>query len=206
MRAKASPGRANWQAREERITTDQQTTETRLADASTRIDEIASRAQGAREDTRIRVEQRVNALRTRQAVARSKARTAAEAEAGSDDTSADLDLELAEMDIESAIAEAQLAIDSAEERASFEEAVRREIEAYRAYADFLDQRIVSDTQSTPMRDSVAVESIRVATATADERLQRYRDLTNEVSDSLRAGVLTALDDLDRSAARARWTS
>ena len=49
----------------------------------------------------------------------------------------------------------------------------------------------------------ATESIRVATATAAGRLQRYRDLTNEVADSLREGVLAALDDLDRTAARAR---
>jgi hypothetical protein len=49
----------------------------------------------------------------------------------------------------------------------------------------------------------ADESIRVAAATAAGRLQRYRDLTNEAADSLRAGVLAALDDLDRTAARAR---
>jgi hypothetical protein len=186
-------------------TTDQNATEARLADASSRIDEIASRARGAREDTRIRVEQRVDALRTRQAWARSRPHTAVKAEARPDDTSAYLDRELAEMDIEIAIAEAQLALDLAEDHAAFEPAVTREINAYRAYADLLDERTVSDPQSTPMRGSAAAEAIRVATAAAVERLRRYRDLTNEVSDSLRAGILTALDDLERSAARARST-
>jgi hypothetical protein len=133
---------------------------------------------------------------------RSKARAAVGAQAEVwDDTSADLDRELVEMDIEIAIAEAQLALDSAD-RATFEAAVGRQIEAYRAYADLLESRASSETESTLIQESPAAESIRVATAAAVERLRRYRDLTNEVSDSLRTGVLTALDHLDRTAARA----
>ena len=201
----ASPGAANEQAPRRRgTTTDQQAMEARLADASTRIDEIASRAQEARDDTRVRVQQRVNALRTRQTEVRAKARAAVEAEIEAwDDTFADLDRELGEMDIEIAIAESQLALDSADDRATFEAAVGQQIEAYRAYAELLGERAASETEGTRVRGDAAAESIRVATATAVGRLQRYHDLTNEVAGSLRAGVLAALDDLDRTAARAR---
>jgi chromosome segregation ATPase len=191
---RAGPRRRRW------TTTEQQTTEARLADASTRIDEIASRAQQARDDTRVRVEQRVNALRTRQTEVRSRASAAVDAEAEAEETSADLERDLIEMDVEITIAEAQLDIDSAKDRATFESAVRRHIEAYRAFADLLDGRGTPQKRASPGRPDAPAESIRATTALALERLQRYRDLTNEVSDSLRAGVLAALDDLDRNAA------
>jgi len=62
---------------------------------------------------------------------------------------------------------------------------------------------LADVDTCTLMRGEADESIRVAAATAAGRLQRYRDLTNEAADSLRAGVLAALDDLDRTAARAR---
>lgn len=102
------------------------------------------------------------------------------------------------MDVEIMIAEAQLDIDSAKDRATFESAVRRHIEAYRAYADLLDGRATPEKRGSLGRPDSPAESIRATTALALERLQRYRDLTNEVSDSLRAGVLAALDDLNRT--------
>lgn len=129
---------------------------------------------------------------------RSRARAAAEA-ATWDDYSAVLDQDIEEIEIGISIAEAQLALDSADDGAAFEAAVGRQIGAHEAYAELLDAGIRGED---PRDREAIIDSIRARAATALECLQRYRDLSNEVSDSLRAGVLAALDDLDRAATQA----
>ena len=188
-------------------TSDEQAMEARLADASTRIDEIESRAHEARDDTRIRVERRIDVLRAQEGWVRSMMRPVAESDVEPlDRTSAQLNGELDKMDIELAIAEAQLDLDAASDGAAFEAAVGRQIEAFRAYVALLERGGAGAVaESPPVRPAAAAESVRAATATALERLRRYRELSSEVSDSLRAGVLAALDDLDRAAAKARST-
>lgn len=167
--------------------------EARLAEVGRRIDEICSRAKEVRDDTRLRVENRVNALRAREAQARSKA-AVAEAEAW--DESTELDRELDEIDIEVSIAEAQLDLDSVDDRASFEAVVERLIHAFRAYVELLEAGAMEGPRGARRQTEAVVESIRDGTTTAAVRLQRFRELSSEVSNSLRAGVLTALDDLD----------
>jgi hypothetical protein len=178
--------------------------EARLAAAGRRIDQVASRARDVRDDTRVRVEARVQALRARQAAASSKARVAVEAEAW-DEHAVALDRELGEIDAEIAIAVAQLELDAAEDRAAFEAAVQRQIDAYRRYAQRLQGGAGAAGQGQPGRSGVAAASIRERGAAAAERLRRLRAASGEASNSLRAGVLAALDDLDRAAKQARPT-
>jgi hypothetical protein len=109
------------------------------------------------------------------------------------------------MDIDVLIAEAQLELDSADDRASFEAAVRRQIDAYRAYAELLEGRARHGSEGVLGQWDGDGDSIRHRTAATAQRLERYRELSNEVSHSLKASVLAALDDLDRAAARARST-
>jgi hypothetical protein len=145
------------------------------------------------------VERRVTALRDLEAEARIRARSAATAH-GAD--VATLASELDEIDLEVAIAEAQLDLDTADDGASFVDAVRRQIDASRAYAESVDDRISPRTGGSSAR-SADGGSVREHAAIALERLQRYRALSSEVSDSLRAGVLAALDDLDRAVEQTR---
>jgi hypothetical protein len=78
---------------------------------------------------------------------------------------------------------------------AFETVAERQIAAFRAYAQVLEH-------GTAQRDhsgaDAMVAQIRAAAAVATQHLQRLRELSN-VSGSLRAGVLAALDELDRAA-------
>jgi uncharacterized membrane protein len=120
--------------------TEQRALQARLAESGRRIDEIASRAEAARDDTRVRVERRVDALRERETEARNKARAAeAKAKARAEDF-AELAGDLDAINIDIAVAVAQLDLDSAENRAAFEAAVEQEIVAYQAYVEHLHAR------------------------------------------------------------------
>jgi hypothetical protein len=145
------------------------------------------------------VERRVTTLRGLAADLRSRARLAATADEA--DVAA-LASELDEIGFELSIAEAQLDLDAAHEGEAFVDAVRRQIDASRAYAEVLDDQAPPGTEGSRAR-STDGGAIRDYAATALERLQRYRALSTEVSDSLRAGVLAALDDLDRALQQTR---
>jgi hypothetical protein len=182
--------------------TEQRAMQARLAEAGRRIDQVASRAESARDDTRVRVELRVDALREAEAEARKKARAAEDkAEARAEDL-VELAGDLDAIDIDIAIAVAQLDLDSAESRAAFEAAVEQEIAAYQAYVEHLQAKAGRLRQGGRRRAGAVVSTFRDRTAAAAERLQRFRNTPGEASDALRAGVLAALDDLDHAAVEA----
>jgi hypothetical protein len=195
---------ASPRARGRRGTTDEQAVEARIADVGRRIDEIAWRAHGVRDDTRVRVEQRVNDLRARETEMRSSARAASESGVLRD-ASVELDREIDEIDIEIVIADTQLDLDSADDPAAFEAAAGRQIDAYRAYVELLQSPMRRGNVSV-LGQPAFVEAVRDRTAAAAAALHRYRELSHGVAGSLRAGVLSALDDLERAAARERSKS
>jgi hypothetical protein len=170
-----------------RTTADDGQTSARLAEADARIQAIASRVLQARVDTRVRVERRVKALLDRQRSLRTTSQLAVEGHAFLTGSPIDVQREIQSMDVEIALAEAQLDMDSARDRETFDAAVVRQIEAYRGLAAL---------QQASGKAGTLVESLRSGIKTASARLQRYRALSTQVSDSLRAGVLVALDDLD----------
>jgi hypothetical protein len=180
--------------------------EARLAEAGRRIDQVAERAQGAHDDARMRVGRRVDALRAKEAMVRAKAREAAEAEAQAwDEDLVDLDRELDELDVELAIAEAQLEVDLAADQAAFEAAVQRQLDAYHAYVEGLQARAAQAGQTARGKLEAAVTSVRERRAAAAARLRSYRDASAQGAETLKAGVYQALDDLDR-AAEVAWSN
>jgi hypothetical protein len=137
--------------------------------------------------------ERVTALRTRHLRTRKRAARAASSGGGSSRAWAggglDLDREIRVLEIEIDIAEAQLDLDAARDPEAFDAAVARQIDAYRALA--ASYRTAGETDAL-------VESLRIGVRTAAARLERYRALSTQVSESLKPGVLVALDDLDRA--------
>lgn len=138
------------------------------------------------------MEQRVTDLRDRYASLRSASQPTIAGRAPAVGGDVDLQRELQLMDAEIEIANAQLDLDSAADRDAFDAAVARQIEAYRGLA------AVQSVSVHAVRARGLVESLRTGVNTANARLQRYRNLSAQISDSLRAGVLVALDDLNHA--------
>jgi hypothetical protein len=178
--------------------TDPHEMDVRLDEAERRIDEFASLAKEARVDTRIRVERRVKALGALTAKVHSNLSVSTWAEPGVRDEHL-LDHLFEEIETQIEITWTLFELDAVDDRAAFEAAVERQIDAYRAYVRGLEVEAGDGGGGEP---EAIVEAVRARTAAAAAQLQRFRDLSNEVSDSLRAGVLAALDDLDRAAMRA----
>lgn len=185
-------------------TTREQSMEIRLQQAGRRIDEIADRAMSAQQGAKVRLGRRVDALRAKEAAARTRVREVAEAEAEAwDESLVELDHELDELDIELAIAEAQLEADLAEDAAAFEAAVQRQIDAYNSYAEHLQALAATAKQTAHNTLEGLVRSMRERRAAATERLKQYRAASSEASEALKAGLYDALDDLDRAVEEAR---
>ena len=185
-------------------TAKQGSAEARLSAAGRRIDELADRAKGAGAGAKATVGRRVHDLRAREAAARTKLREMAGSEVQAwDESFAELDWELDQIDTEITIAAAQLDLDAAEDRAAFEAAVGREIEAYTAYMEKLQVRAAQAKQSMRAKLEAVVKRVRERNATVAERLRTYREATAQASETLKAGIYQALDDLDRAVADAR---
>jgi hypothetical protein len=120
-------------------------------------------------------------------------------------TATGLRVELEAIEVELEIAEAQLDLDSAPGREPFDAAVVRQIDAYRAFARLLRARPARRGDASERQDRLT-RTLARGVETADARLHRYRVLSTEVSDSLKASVLAALDDLDRVQAQSRFES
>lgn len=181
-------------------TTDPEETDVRLDEAERRIDEIGELAKGARIDTRLRVERRVAALEalTREVRSKLSGSTGVGIRAGREDTLNNL---LEEIEAQIEIAGTQLELDAVEDGGAFATVAERQIAAYRAYAQVLER----GAAQRRLGADAMLASIRSAAAAATLHLQRLRELSNEVSASLRAGVLAALDELDRAAIRTSAT-
>jgi hypothetical protein len=185
----ATPGlEASW---EERTTPKKPAVDARLSDADRRLDEIASRLNDVRQDTRVRVQPRFRFVQDeRDAVRVALARGGRTRP----DQSADpLDAAIDDIDIQIEIVSAQFELDDADSRTTFERSVARLLRAYRAHAELLEAATWATRPGETDQHAVA---IRVGLERTEEQLRRYQDLSREVTGSLRAGVLAALDDLD----------
>lgn len=173
---------------------------TRVEQVGDRIDELTRRAALLPPDTRSGVIRRVDGLRAKEAVARRGLRQGVSGQGPQD--SRLLDRWLDEMDIELAVADAQLEADCAADGAAFEAAVRRQIDAHNAHVERILTRVADGHTSRTVLEEQA-QAVRESKVAATEQLTRYCEASAKASLALRAEVLVALDRLDRAVAMAR---
>ena len=184
----------SWRRRDGLATTDPGSKDPRLASVHRRLDAIALDLQEHREDTRTRVLRWLTALDTWMT------RLSAErhgVDMLTEEHRVAFDLEMDRIDAGLTIAETQCQLDTAVDRAAFEAAVQRLIAGYDDYAAALEERAAWLRAADRGSRDAQVASIRTRTAATVERFRRYGELSSTISDSLRAGVLAALDDVDR---------
>jgi hypothetical protein len=183
--------------------TSERSLEARLGRAGQRIDAVVAKARHTQGDGKGRVGRRVDALRAHEAQTRTRLRELHEADqTAGDEHIAELGQELDELDVETAIVEAQLDADLAADSAAFAAAVQAELGAWSTYIDVMQAEAATSEPYAREQRETAIRRVRERRAAARQRLQEYRDASNDASATLRVRVSQAMDDLDRAAEEA----
>jgi hypothetical protein len=178
----------------------EQSMETRLGRAGQRIDGLVAKARHARDDGRDRVGRRVDSLRAREARTRTRLRELRETDRAAWEAGvAELDRELAELDIEMAIAEARLDAELAADDVAFAAAVDTELDAWDVHIDAMKARAAAASQHARVKREAAILRLRERRAAAKHKLQAFREHGSAAAPVERAEVSRAMDDLDQAA-------
>jgi hypothetical protein len=181
----------------------QRSLEARLGRAGQRIDGVVAKARHAQDDGKGRVSRRVDALRAHEARTRIRLRELHEADqSAGEEHVAELGQELDELDVETAIAEAQLDADLAADSVAFAAAVQAELGAWTTYIDAMQAKAATSKSHAREQQEAVIRRVRERQAAARQRLQEYRDAADDASATLRARVSQAMDDLDQAAEEA----
>jgi hypothetical protein len=172
----------------------------RLEQIGLRIDAIVDRLRRAPGGNTPRVARRVDALKAREATARTRRRAITALE---DQTRhravVELEYELDEIDVELAIAEAQMDVNVAPDSQAFGATAEREIAAYGQYVEWMQGKAARAGADLRPASEALVRELRERRAVATEQLRRYRDAENARLETSRADVDRALAELDRVA-------
>lgn len=181
----------------------EQSMETRLGTAGQKIDALVAKARHARDHGKARASRRVDLLRARQARTRTRLRELREAgQAAWQASVVELHLELDELEVELAIAEARVDAELAADDAAFAAAVEAELDAWNTRLEVLQAAAATTSHHARERREVAIRRVRERRAAAKRALRALRNGSSASGPAGRTEVTRAIDDLDWAAEEA----
>jgi hypothetical protein len=171
--------------------------EARLARLGRRIDAVADKTRGLAIDVRATASRRVDDLRAQEAQARTHLRNASdtfEEERRADKSR--IDAQLADIEHEVEITEAEVDAEMAADADAFVEAGERAAAAWDAYLDTLGTRADAADEAVAEQLHASVARARERRAEVGRRIERVRQASSENWATARGAVREALDDLD----------
>jgi len=164
------------------------TTDDMLAGIRRHIDDLEARADSGTAEARARLQDRFDRLRAEEASARAAVREKAEA----------VDERFRQLEIDVTIAENRLASETADDAASFAEAVEAELHDWDAAIERLQTRAATNAHEAREQAEAEIAELRQARNRAAERLAALAASSDDAWQMQRNRVTDALDDLERN--------